>query len=255
MTATITAHQLFDLVRAYGLEAEVTDNDDVPPLADRRGSDCYPTCTITLAAGDWQVEVIGWKVCWWEKGPNRRDSGEWIGEGWSFLTDTSDGAYSGRPKVRCTYDEDDEPKHIEIVPGAHVGETYQLHCQGLSHDEAEELAIAIGQALDDAYDDWEPEDAEGSEVYLKLTKRGPHHSDAQLNADVTSVHLFASNHAGRPVYAIDEDSNSELFTDAGEAVERAREILVANLHAEIERVEDEDLHDYVEMLERAAGER
>lgn len=125
------------------ITATVVKEESIPPLADCSGPDAYPRVTLRVAAGDWTGAVEGWKVGWWEYGPNRRDNGSYIGPGWSFLIDSNDGVCSGRPTVTS----DDAAGVVALDPGENLGGLVPVPTDSLSADERDAVADALTGAI------------------------------------------------------------------------------------------------------------
>lgn len=226
---TDVARSILAAAAAGTITAAVVREESIPPLADPAGPDAYPRVTLRVTAGDWTGEVEGWKVGWWECGPNRRDNGSYIGPGWSFLLDTADGTCSGRPTVTS----DDAAGVIALDPGENLGGLVPVPTDGLTIDERDTVADALTGAIEAAYDAWEPAVASEEEVYAAMTRRPPVLS---VDAGSETVHLYAAGDDGRPAYAYSGDDSGTIYDDPDEALEAAAVYVRECLEAETERI-------------------
>jgi len=209
----------------------------VPPLADPAGPDCYPGYTLTLSwplpdGGRESVEVPGWKVGVYMKGPNRRDNGAWIGHGWRWIVDDGDGAFCGTPTVRA------EGQTVRLLSnvGAYADAVlFDLGPDG--EDGADELAELLAEAIREDVECIDVDAAPDEDVYAALCKRRPAHS---VDAGGRTIDLYAGDDAGRPVFCYSDDAGQTVYEDDAQGCLNDAAVMVRELmEEEISRVECE----------------
>jgi len=235
--------------RIHAGEIEVTPADtdlSVEALADPSGPDCYPDTTIDFRAGDHVVVSVGcWILGCYHRGPNRRDNGAWIGHGWVWQEDESDGATTGRPRPRHRI-ENGTVTYRESA-GSLAALALDVPCDedGDHTPEALEAIETIQDAIDAAYAEISVSPADDDAVAIALQLRRP---DETLEACGESIDLYAGLDAGRVVYT--HDDAETVWEDATKCAESAGEVLRTRLEAAIEGLAQR-VTEAAEMLDRA----
>lgn len=211
--------------------ARIIAEDAVPALAELRGPDCYPVCTIGVTVpGHAPFTVQGWKV--WCDGRHYGGSAE---KSWH----TTDQADHGEPRV---YVAEDDATTVVVQAGDNVDGTRRLAFATAA--EALEMATEILDAVEAVYNDWTPELPDDDELVEALRSRGHKirieievptlDDDGDETTETVEATLYADTHAGDWVFAVEDDD--ELYTDCDDAVES----LVALLSDRLDLVEADE---------------
>lgn len=224
---SLTVESLAEGLRPDGdLRIEAEDNSLlVPALAGGDGVDCYPATVLQVKRGD---EVVASVSCWkygrWMKGPNRSDNGEWIGAGWSWQVDDSDGATTGRPRYYVEHIS--HTVTIQTSDGSGLAITLEFNPQRDRCDLVDDLET-IQRAIDFAYGEIEVNHATDEELYEALADSGESESlEVETGIGDLAVELYAGVDAGRPVYTYEGAVPSlEVFDDPLECVKAAWEFI------------------------------
>ena len=150
---TLTLAELAAGIRDGDIVCYAVDIDLwVDALADRDGPDCYPDTTLEFSRdGDVVASVGCWVLGQYMRGPNRRDNGVYIGQGWQWQRDESDGQSTGRPRAT-------KPRNGDTtVTFDTLGSSLQALTLAFSPDAESDDILAdievIQDAIDDAYAD------------------------------------------------------------------------------------------------------
>jgi hypothetical protein len=255
-TQTITtARELADGLRTGTIEAVAADTElTLGALADPGGPECYPETTIEFRRGEEVVAAVGcWVLGQYMRGPNRRDNGAWIGQGWVWQVDEGDGACSGRPR----YDHR-QVKEGEAVTFAGDNTAPDLVLTLADDENDADDAETIQAAIDDAYDSITASPAADEDVAEALRNRKPvDEIEAAIEfgndeTDRLSLALFAGIDAGRPVYTY--AGSDEVWEDAEDCVAAAVAHLAEALEGAASAVRDDDRSDTIRRMERRTSQ-
>jgi len=207
----------------------------VPALASGDGAACYPSTRLYIMRGDLEIaEVSCWVYGHYMKGPNRSDNGEYIGAGWVWQVDESDGATTGRP--RCRADDLRRTVVIETSDGAGTSLVVDIDDDLQDdHPEAGRLIDDVQDAVDAAYRKIKCSPADDDDVLEALQDR---RQVAEISVELptgddATVGLYAGWDAGRTVYTHQGamPGCSQAFEDAAECVADAENWLRGILRA------------------------
>jgi hypothetical protein len=244
-TTIMMARELANGLRDGSITAEAVDTElSVGPLADPSGPACYPETVIRFRRGEDVVAEVGcWVLGEYMRGPNRRDNGEYIGPGWTFLNLDGDGACSGLP--RPTVDGD-----TVTFSGDNTDPALTLTLSG-DEDSDEADVETIRAAIESVYANIDVYAAEDEEVASTLEdQKQADEIDVEVGGETISVLLFAGNDAGRTVYTF--AGSKEVWEDAEECVHAAVEHLATILDGATRKLRSLDLTGTVGRMERRA---
>lgn len=116
------------------------------------------------------------------------------------------------------------PEVIEIETGVGCTSVESIDITGLTEEEAEEVREAIADAIDDAYEGWEPDHPDQEEIYAALVAKKKHTTsiDAEVAGEDISVMLYAGTHCGQPQFAFAGDENARVYESAEDCATEAR---------------------------------
>jgi hypothetical protein len=244
-TTMTTARDLANGLRDGSVAAEAADTElSVGPLADPGGPACYPETVVRFRRGEDVLAEVGcWVLGEYMRGPNRRDNGEYIGPGWTFLRLDGDGACSGLP--RPTVDDD-----TVTFAGDNTAPALTLTLGG-DEDSDEADVETIRGAIESAYAEIDVYAADDEEVASTLEdQKQADEIDVEVGGETISVLLFAGNNAGRPVYTF--AGSREVWEDAEECARAAVEHLAEILDGATRKLRSLDLAGTVGRMERRA---
>lgn len=230
-TVMLTVAEFANLVRSGEITMRAVDTDlQVPPLAELHNEECYPDTTIEVKRGDEVIASVWcWRLGWYERGPNRCDTGEYIGNGWRWLTDDSDGQSTGRPR-------ESHRRDGTISWGADNSSLVIPYDEDVSETDVD----TISQALSDAYDEISVRPAYDDDVYTAMVAtRADESIDIEVNDDTISVDLFANHDAGRTVYTF--DGAEEIWEDADDCVKAALKYLSKQIDEQFEEIDADQI--------------
>ncbi len=252
LDATLTVMSLAALLDSGDCECNAAETElTVDALADPRGSDCYPDTTLEFSVGGEVIASVGcWMLGCYHQGPNRRDNGQYIGDGWSFLTDEGDGQTSGKPYSSLSRDE------REVVWALNGTGLDSLILPVCTIDQEDEIADGgdpltmtltraieiIDEAIADAYDTISVSCASDEDVAEAMqANRSDRDVEIEINGETITLGLYAGNDAGRPVYT--HDGADIVWDDADDCVRAARKYLRMQLQEIIDGLDgtDDDL--------------
>lgn len=224
---TLTVINLAEQIRDGEVTVAARDTDlSVEALADPSGPDCYPDTVIEFRRGDEVIAEVGcWMLGMYMHGPNRRDNGQYIGDGWQWQTDDSDGATTGRPRYYISRD----GQSVTWQESAGSLASLTLPC-GSESDPTDDDGDVVGrdaaidtiqEAIDDAYAEISVSAADDEDVIAEMTR---HNSDIDMDIEILGetirVGLYSANDAGRKVYTF--DGATTVYEDAEDCVSAAR---------------------------------
>lgn len=254
----ITPAQLLTAAREGKITATVIDSETLPPLAGGDGPEQYPACTIALGIITAEGVARGLPTDQLTSGRGTYD----------FRAVPSDGVTRGDCQVIHDDSDGDTLREIVFRPGEGMPSSIPvLSLYGLTESEAEEVREAIENAITDAYEGWEPEHPEESEIYAALTK-GRETSEVEYLVGGTKNHagefirvrLYAGTHCGQPQFALEPMDGAEdttVYESASEAARAARVKLMEMLQAAIDDTAalDKQEREAAEALESAISEK
>jgi hypothetical protein len=247
-TSALTLAELAQGIRDGLIEVAAADADlTVPALADRRMPDCYPDTTIDFCRAGTVIATVGcWRLGQWMHGPNRQDNGEYIGEGWSWQEDESDGATCGRPRTsgiqtgiktgtedRVTWDTAGAPgPRLTLAIGRDM-------CPEGDQDYSDEVDADIAtvqDAIDGAYGEISVSPADDGEVYEAMIAAGRRcevEGKLEIAAGIgepisLAVSLYGERDAGRSVYTY--AGAEAVWEDRDDMIEAAKAALRKHLN-------------------------
>jgi hypothetical protein len=218
---TMTVLSLAEMIRSGEVTVSAADTDlSVEALADPSGPDCYPSTTIEFTRDGIIIASVGcWMLGVYMHGPNRRDNGQYIGDGWQWQTDDGDGATTGIP---CRYISRDGMSVTWSADGM-ADLTLPTGCDDDDHEQTgltDALEI-IDDAIRDAYDDIGLSPAADDDVYAAMiSDRSDRDIEVEIGDETVTVGLYAAIDAGRTVYT--HDGAESVWEDADDCVAAAR---------------------------------
>lgn len=229
----LTVLSLAEMIRDGSVTVAAAETDlTVEALADTSGSDCYPATEIEFRRGDEVIASVGcWMLGCYLRGPNRRDTGEHIGDGWQWQTDDGDGQSSGKPYSSISRDGaivtwgSGTSMSPLTLPVCSESDALDDDGDAIGRDDAIET---IDAAINDAYDEISVSAADDDDVYAAMIAQSPDRDlDVEIGDETISVVLYAANDAGRKVYT--HDGADEVWEDADDCVTSARKHLASLL--------------------------
>ena len=242
-TETLTVAKLAEMIQSGEAVVIAADADlKIEPLADASGVDVYPETEIEFKVGEEVIASVGaWKLGIYMKGPNRHDTGEYIGNGWSFLVMEDDGQTSGRP-YESRRDDKIEWKNSTMTGNALV----------LPYDDdvSESDIETIQDAINEAYDEIDVSPADDDDVYEEMVNQ---RSDRDLYIEILDerieVGLYAAKDAGRTVYTY--AGAEEVWEDAEDMIRAAKKYIESKVNEGLEKLDEYDTDGLASLLEAA----
>ncbi len=243
MTTTDTATpSAIELARALD-EGRATVTVDHTSL-DALNCDCvqegaaWPDATLTITLGDWSWSTGVWYVAAWCDGVQGISGGPNARRGWQV--DSSDGAYSGAPRVEVEGD-DEDGYTIRVAGGANIGVDIALDA-GSDEAAAAQAAEQIRTALENAYGDIEVPEPDDEDIIQKIGDADPTHveidedGEPQTSYRPDGLHVTISHRKllGRHYYALRASGEPRWYAEdtayhGAEAAGRAALELLADM--------------------------
>lgn len=239
----MTAQQFLAAIEDGTLTAEAQDTElTLTALAEASGCDVYPDTEIDIKIDDVIVATIGvWKMAVYMEGPNRRDTGEYIGNGWSLIVGDSDGQTHGSVTVRV------DEGQVNVITGEGMSGDFSIDCD--SEEDAELIAEVLGDLINEAYASIDIVDASDEDIVTALRDLEPLRDlCVDCGDDSISVDIHGGFHAGRPYWAVGEEDDV-LYDSADSATDGAVLALKSRLEKADESINDIDLARVVESIE------